>query len=133
MAALQDQVATLTTALKACQASSPVTRTSATAIDRSKFDAVYRAGKAVDGASSPSAHTSLAAFRGLLLTFETEAGVAVDKAAGPEEVALAKLYREAKTWFDIGLISQADDPRRLANWTKASETLAQADKVYLGK
>lgn len=136
VAALQDQIATLTAALKACQGTTStatkreaVTRPAKAGIDRSKFDAVYRAGKAVNAAQFGDIN---AQFRTLLLNFETEASIASDKASGLAEGNLASTYHTAQLQFQAGLITR-DATQRQARWAEASSTLAKADKIYLGK
>lgn len=99
-----------------------------TANGRTKFDAVYRAAKAVNAAQF--ADIPVLQFRNLLLTLETETSIARDKAVGSAEVTLASMYHTAKLQFELGL---RDPESRQEHWDEATKTLTKADKVYLGK
>src|SRR5262245_8619307 len=63
-------------------------------IDQSKFEAVYRAGKNIEVATS-DVGVAFAKFGDMLQAFTTEVSIARDKASSADEQALADAYSSA--------------------------------------
>jgi hypothetical protein len=120
-------------------AAPPLTAAEMADINRSTFDKVYAAGKAVAEARFLSAvGVSPRQFQQLLLTFNTELSVAWDRVATKADKALAAKYQLAYVKFELGA-SQLDSSLR-ATWTKGLETMSDAaatlnaaNAIYLGK
>jgi hypothetical protein len=99
-------------------------------INAAKFDAVYRAGKAVKVAAD-SGEISVLQFRALLMTLETEASIAKDKASGSGEVTLASMFDTARLQFRLLLVVRDDATKHENALADASATLKQANGLYL--
>jgi hypothetical protein len=118
IAALQAQVAALTTALTACQGAPAKVSDP----DRTKFDKVYAAGvAALNSASAPD-------FGLKLRELATEAAIASGKATTPAEIALAGAFQTAAVGFQL-----AESKQDSTEFSKAMAELTAANKVYLGR
>lgn len=108
-------------------------------IDKSKFDKLYEAGKAVSSAQYLSAvGVTPRELKRLLLVMDTERKIVLDKATTKSEKALAGRYALAQIEFDLALTyyQQAvpgDNARWSDTFTKATGTLDAANDIYLGK
>lgn len=106
-------------------------------IDRSKFERVYQAGKAVDGAKFLSAvGVAPWQFQQLLLAFETEISVLTDKVSTKAERALAAKYQVAMLKYRLGLSEyQTDGAHHFGTDTMADAGagLDKANAIYLSK
>jgi hypothetical protein len=105
-------------------------------LDRSKFDKVYAAGKAVHEASYLSAvGVSPRQFQQLLLAMNTELSIAADKVTTKAEKSLFGKYQMAELSFDLGLTfyGRYNATKGTAAMREATERIDAADKIYLGK
>jgi hypothetical protein len=99
-------------------------------INAAKFDAVYRAGKAV-GVAAEDGQISVLQFRALLLTLQTEASIASDKASGRGEVTLASMFNTAALRFELLLLVRDDATKHENTSADASAALEKATGLYL--
>lgn len=114
----------------------PLTGAELAELDRSKFDKVYAAGKAM--VESPKYEPGLAAAlvtRQAMLAFKTEVAIAADRASSKAEKVLAGKYGEAQWRYELGLVPELH--LSLEKWkvayAKASAALEDANAMYLGK
>lgn len=114
----------------------PLTAAELADLDKTKFDKVYAAGKAM--VDAPKYEAGLAAAlvtRQANLAFKSEVSMAVDKATTKAEKALAAKYAEAQWRFELDLAPERHLSRDAwkAALDKAYGVLDAADRMYLGK
>jgi hypothetical protein len=104
-------------------------------IDRTKFDSVYRAGKAVSEAVT--SEISPREFDRLILTFKTESSIATDKGSTKAEHDLAFKYSMAMLTYSLGAAmperTEADIDAKFAKFKEATDTFNEANEIYLKK
>jgi hypothetical protein len=102
-------------------------------IDRSKFDKVYAAAKALDASDYALSRGLLA--RQAMLAFQTEVSIAHDKATTKAEKALAGDYAEAQWKYELKLdpILNLSSEAWQAARADVRAILDRANSIYLGK
>ena len=115
----------------------------ASTITQATFEPVYRASKAIQGASDPD--VTYAEFGELLQAFSTEIAIAKDHEMNDLDRKLIALYEEALAAYNVSANlwktkmpphdeSTALPPTAIQQmWTRADDSLKRATEIYYGR